>query len=435
MQFLWKWIDDLVGKGLELLEIGELLFYASVRFVPLALPISMLLASVMTFGAFGEKSELVAMKSAGISLKRMMSSLFIFVLFISIGSFSFSNYVMPVVNLKSGSLLYAIQKQKPSLNIKAGVFYNGIEGYSIKIEEKSDDGKLLKNILIYNHTSRNGNNNILIAKSGSMRLTKDEKFLEFKLFDGYNYSQEKDKRGKRKNNHKRIKFKEDIILFNLSEFEFKRTSVDLYKGHYAMLNNLQLSNAIDSLNEKLLEKKALIKESLIKNYNFNLQVSDSTSFPTLQTREKIIQEQRIYDFSLNKIRSLKSIAKTNKSDIEYRDLIITKHKIEWHRKIALAVACFIFFLIGVPLGTIIRKGGFGLPVMFSILFFIFYHVINIIGEKSSKEGTLEPFEGMWIANIIFFPISIILIYITTKNISLFDASRFSNSFNKLFNNN
>ena len=435
MQFLWKWIDDLVGKGLELLEIGELLFYASVRFVPLALPISMLLASVMTFGAFGEKSELVAMKSAGISLKRMMSSLFIFVLFISIGSFSFSNYVMPVVNLKSGSLLYAIQKQKPSLNIKAGVFYNGIEGYSIKIEEKSDDGKLLKNILIYNHTSRNGNNNILIAKSGSMRLTKDEKFLEFKLFDGYNYSQEKDKRGKRKNNHKRIKFKEDIILFNLSEFEFKRTSVDLYKGHYAMLNNLQLSNAIDSLNEKLLEKKALIKESLIKNYNFNLQVSDSTSFPTLQIREKIIQEQRIYDFSLNKIRSLKSIAKTNKSDIEYRDLIITKHKIEWHRKIALAVACFIFFLIGVPLGTIIRKGGFGLPVMFSILFFIFYHVINIIGEKSSKEGTLEPFEGMWIANIIFFPISIILIYITTKNISLFDASRFSNSFNKLFNNN
>ena len=435
MQFLWKWIDDLVGKGLELLEIGELLFYASVRFVPLALPISMLLASVMTFGAFGEKSELVAMKSAGISLKRLMSSLFIFVLFISIGSFSFSNYVMPVVNLKSGSLLYAIQKQKPSLNIKAGVFYNGIEGYSIKIEEKSDDGKLLKNILIYNHTSRNGNNNILIAKSGSMRLTKDEKFLEFKLFDGYNYSQEKDKRGKRKNNHKRIKFKEDIILFNLSEFEFKRTSVDLYKGHYAMLNNLQLSNAIDSLNEKLLEKQALIKESLIKNYNFNLQVSDSTSFPTLQIREKIIQEQRIYDFSLNKIRSLKSIAKTNKSDIEYRDLIITKHKIEWHRKIALAVACFIFFLIGVPLGTIIRKGGFGLPVMFSILFFIFYHVINIIGEKSSKEGTLEPFEGMWIANIIFFPISIILIYITTKNISLFDASRFSNSFNKLFNNN
>ena len=435
MQFLWKWIDDLVGKGLELLEIGELLFYASVRFVPLALPISMLLASVMTFGAFGEKSELVAMKSAGISLKRMMSSLFIFVLFISIGSFSFSNYVMPVVNLKSGSLLYAIQKQKPSLNIKAGVFYNGIEGYSIKIEEKSDDGNLLKNILIYNHTSRNGNNNILIAKSGSMRLTKDEKFLEFKLFDGYNYSQEKDKRGKRKNNHKRIKFKEDIILFNLSEFEFKRTSVDLYKGHYAMLNNLQLSNAIDSLNKKLLEKKALIKESLIKNYNFNLQVSDSTSFPTLKSREKIIQEQRIYDFSLNKIRSLKSIAKTNKSDIEYRDLIITKHKIEWHRKIALAVACFIFFLIGVPLGTIIRKGGFGLPVMFSILFFIFYHVINIIGEKSSKEGTLEPFEGMWIANIIFFPISIILIYITTKNISLFDASRFSNSFNKLFNNN
>ena len=132
MQFLWKWIDDLVGKGLEINEIAELLFFASIRFVPLALPIAMLLASVMTFGALGEKSELVAMKSAGMSLRRIMNPLIIFVFFVSIGSFMFSNYVMPIANLKSGSLLYSIQKQKPALNIKAGVFYNGIEGYSIE---------------------------------------------------------------------------------------------------------------------------------------------------------------------------------------------------------------------------------------------------------------------------------------------------------------
>ena len=192
MQFLWKWIDDLVGKGLEINEIGELLFFASIRFVPLALPISMLLASVMTFGALGEKSELVAMKSAGVSLRRIMNPLIIFVVFISVGSFMFSNYVMPIANLKSGSLLYSIQKQKPALNIKAGVFYNGIEGYSIKVEEKSDDGQSLKNIIIYNHTSRNGNDNIIIAESGSMKLTKDERFLEFKLIDGYSYLQEKE---------------------------------------------------------------------------------------------------------------------------------------------------------------------------------------------------------------------------------------------------
>ncbi len=183
MQFLWKWIDDLVGKGLEISEIGELLFFASVRFVPLALPISMLLASVMTFGALGEKSELIAMKSAGMSLIRIMSPLIVFVVFVSVGSFFFSNYVMPIANLKSGSLLYSIQKQKPALNIKEGVFYDGIEGYSIKVEEKSDDGQSLKNIMIYNHTNRN--NNVLIAKSGSMSLTKDERFLKFLLFDGY----------------------------------------------------------------------------------------------------------------------------------------------------------------------------------------------------------------------------------------------------------
>ena len=196
MQFLWKWIDDLVGKGLEISEIGELLFFASVRFVPLALPISMLLASVMTFGTLSEKYELIAIKSAGMSLRRIMNPLIVFVVFISIGSFLFSNYVMPIANLKSGSLLYSIQKQKPALNIKEGVFYDGIEGYSIKVEEKSDDGKSLKNIMIYNH--RNGNNNILIAKSGSMSLTKDERFLKFQLFDGYSYLQEKEKREKKR---------------------------------------------------------------------------------------------------------------------------------------------------------------------------------------------------------------------------------------------
>ena len=150
----------------------------------------------MTFGALGEKSELVAMKSAGVSLRRIMNPLIVFVVFISVGSFMFSNYVMPIANLKSGSLLYSIQKQKPALNIKAGVFYNGIEGYSIKVEEKSDDGQSLKNIIIYNHTSRNGNDNIIIAESGSMKLTKDERFLEFKLIDGYSYLQEKGKREK-----------------------------------------------------------------------------------------------------------------------------------------------------------------------------------------------------------------------------------------------
>ena len=432
MQFLWKWIDDLVGKGLEINEIGELLFFASIRFVPLALPISMLLASVMTFGALGEKSELIAMKSAGVSLRRIMNPLIIFVVFISVGSFMFSNYVMPIANLKSGSLLYSIQKQKPALNIKAGVFYNGIEGYSIKVEEKSDDGQSLKNIIIYNHTSRNGNDNIIIAESGSMKLTKDERFLEFKLIDGYSYLQEKEKRGKRKKPHRTTKFKEDLILFDLSAFDFKRTSTALYKGHYAMLNNQQLNNAIDSLKQKLNQRQELIKENVIEKYNLSKLKKVDTEIKSLDSTFANLQKTRMYDFAINKLRTLKSVANSNKSDLDYREYIIRKHQIEWHRKISLAIACIILFLIGAPLGTIIRKGGFGMPVMISVFFFVFYHVINIIGEKAAKEATLSVVEGMWLANFIFLPIAIFLSYKTSKGITIFDSSIYTNPFRKLF---
>jgi len=187
MQFLWKYIDDLVGKGLEFTQIAELLFYASARFVPLALPIAMLLSSVMVFGKLGEQYELVALKSAGISLYRLLLPLVFLVLLFSYGSFLFSNYVMPIANLKNGSMIYDIQKKKPALNIKEGVFYKDIEGFSIKVNKKDADGITLKDILIYDHTSGDGNNKLIIAKSGKMQLTIDEKFLELILYNGHSY--------------------------------------------------------------------------------------------------------------------------------------------------------------------------------------------------------------------------------------------------------
>ena len=187
MQFLWKYIDDLVGKGLEINQIAELLFYASARFVPIALPIAMLLSSVMVFGKLGEQYELVALKSAGISFYRLLTPLIIFVLIFSYGSFLFSNYVMPIANLKNGSMIYDIQKKKPALNIKEGVFYNDLEGFSIKVDKKEQDGTLLKDIIIYDHTSGNGNDKVLIARSGKMQITPDEKFLELTLYNGHSY--------------------------------------------------------------------------------------------------------------------------------------------------------------------------------------------------------------------------------------------------------
>jgi len=430
MQFLWKYIDDLVGKGLEITQIAELLFYASARFVPLAIPIAMLLSSVMVFGKLGEQYELVAFKSVGISLYRLLLPLIFLVLIISYSSFLFSNYIMPIANLKNGSMIYDIQKKKPALNIKEGIFYKDIEGFSIKVNKKSSDGVTLKGILIYDHTSADGNNKVLIAESGKMRLTLDEKFLELILYNGYSYVDIPEKQRKKKNPFRTTKFKEDLIRFDLQNFNVSRNSEKLYKGHYAMLNNKQLNSSIDSLEKKYKEKEILFKTNLANNYYNNLSVENKLKEPIFNNTKKKKQQ---YDIAINTIRKLSSVVKSNKKNLEYQKIIITKHKIEWHRKISLAVACLLLFLIGAPLGAIIRKGGFGIPVLVSVILFIFYHVINMIGEKSAKDLSIEAYEGMWLTNIIFFPIAIFLIYKAKNDSRIFDFTQFNIVFNQIKN--
>ncbi|MDP7567049.1 MAG: LptF/LptG family permease [Flavobacteriales bacterium] len=429
MQFLWKYVDDLVGKGLDFDQISLLLFYASARFVPIALPIAMLLASVMVFGKLGEQYELVALKSAGISLPRILLPLTIFVFVLSYGSFLFSNYVMPIANLKNGSMIYDIQKKKPALNIKEGIFYKDIEGFSMKINKKNTSNNTLKDIIIYDHTSNNGNDKVIIAESGIMQLTPDEKFLELILYNGHSYIDIPNK--KSKNPYRTTHFKEDLIRFDLASFSKTKNSEKLYKGHYAMLNNKQLENAIDSLQLKIEEKKTTFKKNSIANYKTELE-SDSIialkSFSPTQTKQQ-------YDIAINKLKTLKSVAKSNKDDLEYRNIIVTKHKIEWHRKISLAVACLLLFLIGAPLGSIIRKGGFGIPVLVSVLFFILYHVLNMIGEKSAKDLSMQAYEGMWLANLVFVPIAIFLIYKAKNDAKLFDFSNLSILLNRFRKNN
>ena len=250
MQFLWKYIDDLVGKGLEWTDIAQLLFYASARLVPLALPISVLLSSIMTFGNFAEKYELTAMKSAGISFRKVISSTVFLVILISGCSFLFSNFYMPYANLKAGTLLYDIRKQKPALNIKAGMFYNGLEGFSIKINKKNENGIDLEDIMIYDHNSKEGNNKVILAKKGAMYLSENEQYFIISLEDGHSYYESNvatRKKDKKNRTHQRIKFEKDILRFDLSGFGMKRSSEDLYRNHYAMMNNKQLNASIDSL--------------------------------------------------------------------------------------------------------------------------------------------------------------------------------------------
>ena len=428
MQFLWKYIDDLVGKGLDFIQITELLFYASARFVPAALPIAILLASVMVFGKLGEQYELMAIKSAGISFYKLLTPLISLVLILSLGSFLFSNYIMPIANLKNASMIYDIQKKKPALNIKEGIFYNEIEGFSIKINKKDNNKNILKNIIIYDHSSGDGNNKVLIAESGKMEITSDEKFLELTLYNGHSYIDIKDNKIKKTRPFRTIHFDEDLIRFNLESFNAMKNSEKLYKGHYAMLNNQQLEKAIDSLQLKYQQSKQLFIDNISSKYK-NVIVGDSSHTDSLSIRKNKLE----YNFAINKVRTMLSVIKSNKNNLKYQQTIITKHKVEWHRKISLAFSCILFFLIGAPLGSIIRKGGFGIPVLAASLLFIFYYVINVIGEKSSKELSMQPFEGMWLANIIFFPIAIFFIY-KAQNISKsFDFTQINLIFNQLTN--
>ena len=417
MQFLWKYIDDLVGKGLEINEIMTLLFYASARFVPLALPIAMLLSSLMVFGKLGENNELTALKASGISFIKLIYPLFIFALIISFSSFLFSNYLMPIANLKNGSMIYDIQKKKPALNIKEGIFYKDIEGYTIKIGKKKSDGKELEDIIIYNHSNKNGNTSVITAKKGKMEITKNEKYLELTLNNGFSYNEIINPKTKIES-HRKTKFKENLIRFDLSTFNKRQNSEHLYKGHYAMLNNKQLTLAIDSLNQKVIEKKNAFHSVIKEKY----QVFEKNEHQNLKTNTTKINKNKQYDIALNSIKTLKSIVKSNRNEIEYKNIILAKHKIEWHRKISLAVACMILFFIGASLGSIVSKGGFGFPALISICFFLSYHVLSIIGEKSAKDLTLEPFEGMWLANITFFPISIFLMYKAKNDAKIFDTS-------------
>ena len=427
MQFLWKYIDDLVGKGLEFAQITELLFYASARFVPIALPIAILLSSVMVFGKLAEQDELSALKASGISLYKILQPIILLVIILSYGSFLFSNYVMPIANLKNGAMIYDIQKQKPALNIKEGVFYTDIEGFSIKVEKKENNGLILKNILIYEHLSQDGNNNVIIADKGKMEITKDERFLEFILYNGHSYVDiPKNKTEKEKNAFRTTHFKKNLIRFNLESFNTKRNSEKLYKGHYAMLNNKQLKYAIDSLQEKYQNKELKFQNNIIEKYHKNIILQSN-----LIKSKFNIDKKQLYNIAINKTKTLRSITKSKKQDLKYQKIIITKHKIEWHRKISLAIACIILFLIGSSLGSIIKKGGFGMPLLVSIILFILYHILSIIGEKSAKELNIQAYEGMWLANTVFLPLAFLLIYIVKNDIEIFNFSKLYMTFNKL----
>jgi lipopolysaccharide export system permease protein len=428
MQFLWKYVDELVGKGLELHILLELLFYASSTFVPLALPLAILLSSLMTFGNFGEHYELVAMKSTGIALRRIMMPLIILSIFISGFAFFFSNNVLPIANLKFHALLYDVRQKKLTFNIQEGVFYNGIEGFTIYVREKEPDKNLLRDVMIYNHSDRMGNMRLTTAKYGTMALSADQSMLVFNLYDGHNYEEITDRQNYQITRpFQRISFSEQTRTFSGLDFGMNRTDETLFRNNYQMMNLDQLTHATDSLKNDLETRKENLNnivnerfshlhqvESLInkennKNVSFSLNEVDTASMI------------KATDIALRSSRQIKNQIEYNRKDIEGRKKRIIRHELEWHRKFTLSIACLILFFIGAPLGAIIRKGGLGMPVVFSIIFFVIFHVISISGEKYSRAGVMDPAIAMWLASLVLLPLGIFLTYKATTDSPLLDA--------------
>lgn len=432
LQFFWLYIDDFVGKGLSTDIIFRFILYQSAVLVPLALPLAVLLSSLMTFGNLGESFELVAIKSAGISLLRFMRPLFIVCLFISGIAFLFSNNIIPVANLKSRTLLSDIVYAKPAFDLKEGVFYDKINGFAIKIGKKEADS-IIKDVIVYEQ----GNplqDNFIIADSGVMRVTGNKRFLEFNLKNGWRYQERGAGYGTEGGTEfVRIGFKDYKKQFDLSSFKINWTNDSVNKNNEKMYSMRQLSRAIDSLQKVNDSIKLRSAKDFFMSYRFpdlmdsvwqakSVNIKKVVKFSELlpdSARFAIIE--RVKENAMSIKGSAESMAMVDKD----RSKVLRKHKIEWHRKITLSIACLVLFLIGAPLGSIIRKGGLGTPLIFAIAFFMVFYFSSTTGEKFAKENSMTPFSGMWLATMVLVPIGIFLTYKAMHDSQLFNKEWYS----------
>lgn len=450
LQFLWMYVDELAGKGLDLKVLSELLFQFSLTFVPLSLPLAILLASLMTFGNLGEYLELTALKSSGVPLQRIMMPIFIFASCLAVASFLFADYILPISTRKARTLLHDIRRKRPELNIQAGTFYNAIDGFSIKITDKDPETNRLEGIYIYDHREGIGNTAVIHADSGYMTVTGDESGLILTLFNGYAYKDIEEKnvpQDKRKYPFRRDRFSEQTMVIELTGFGLSRSGLDLYRSNYAMLNTTELSFFIDSLSTRYRTRSETYFDEFSRTRLFTpahyfsgdyyhygdtaaaMKLKDfncRAAFDTLSFQDKSTSVNRALNlardgtaFMIEKSESLMAEAKNLK-----------RYEAERYKRYTLPIACLVFFFIGAPLGAIIRKGGLGTPAVISVLFFLFYYVITLSGEKFAKELIISVPLGMLASTIILLPLGIYLTYKATTDAAIMDAETYVLFFKK-----
>jgi lipopolysaccharide export system permease protein len=439
MQFIWLYLDDIMGKGLGIWVIAKLLIFASARIVNMALPLAILMSSIMTVGALSENNELTAMKSAGASLFRILRPLIVFHLLLSLGAFFFANNLWPIANLKFRTLLFSIMEQRPALNLNDGVFYNGIEGISIRVARNDKETGQLTDILIYDHRIRDkGNRTVIRAKSGQMEQTADKRFLVLTLLDGHTYDEqmEKEIRGKARNFPLvSSSFEKTTLRLDLSAFAFKNSDEEVFRNSFEMMTVNQLETAIDSLESGLDTAKLKIAGFGLSQFHFQSKAPQIEA-PNISPQE-LINSARAQDYN-HALISAKEATKRGKDQVEQRkneilarEKFLVRHEIEFHRKFFLAVICMVLFFVGAPLGAIIRKGGLGLPTVFALALFILYELLSLTGERMAKNLIVTPFQGMWMSTLVLLPLSLWITYKATREAQMLDKDVYLKFFRRL----
>ena len=437
MQFLWKHFAELIGKGIGLDVLAEFFVYSIFTLVPMALPLAILLASLMTFGNMGENFELTAMKSAGISLFRIIRPLIIFIAMISVGAFYFSNHVLPVSQTKLWTLIFSLRQKSPELDIPSGEFYSGINGLNLYVREKEEG--LLKHLMIYDFSEGFNSATVMVADSGRISLSEDKKYLLLTLYDGESFENLKNQSINSNSAsipYRRESFSMKEILLDFDS-DFPRLDESILEDQHVSKNIDQLTQSIDSVNEivkvrvkdqqnEMVERRYFGRESV---WGRSLEVSENIQLENYNPDSLFLKQDKTkmtlaVSQSISRANDLKSQIEYNKIMLNEPQRYVSRHEIEWHRKFTLSFACLIFFFIGAPLGAIIRKGGLGTPVVISVIMFIIYYIIDNTGYKMAREGLWTAAEGMWLSSSVLLPIGIFLTYKAAVDATLFNKEEY-----------
>jgi lipopolysaccharide export system permease protein len=436
---VFTYMDDIVGKGMGAWILLQFFSYSFVTFIPVAMPLAVLLSSIMTFGNLAENYELAAMKSSGLSLFKIFKPIFLFIIFLSAVTFVFNNFVLPNITLKSARLLWDIRQAKPTLSIKEGVYFDKLDGYSIRVNSKSKDGQTLFNLSIYDHSDGLGNNIQYYADSGKMKTSADTNYLQIQLNDGSRYEDVvSDVNSKQTRPLMQLLYKELNVNVDMSSFKMKQTEENLFKGHHEMMDVWMIDREIDTFNLKIGEKYKNLNNQfnsyfLARTLHTSGLTKNHQAVKTFYTALNKEEFKRCVENAQNLVRSSSGYIDSINNEVSVNQMNKNDYLVGWHKKINISFACIVLFFVGAPLGAIIRKGGMGLPVVVAVLFFLLYYVVTIIFEDLVIEGVYNVVFGSWFPLILFLPLGIFLTIMAAKDSALFDMYTYTQPLKKLFN--